>query len=149
MRNSCLIVLFLKKSRSSHRRCRSSHRRCSVRKRVLKNFGKLLRKTAVLESFSYEVASLQPASFLKRDPNTSAFLWSLRKFLEQLLLLLLKMFSWNWEKLKFLKSFNFTLKNRLFVASISETSENVCFYFMIGFPWSLYLHAIFLWCGEK
>ena len=149
MRNSCLIVLFLKKSRSSHRRCRSSHRRCSVRKRVLKNFGKLLRKTAVLESFSYEVASLQPASFLKRDPNTSAFLWSLRKFLEQLLLLLLKMCSWNWEKLKFLKSFNFTLKNRLFVASISETSENVCFYFMIGFPWSLYLHTIFLWCGEK
>ena len=26
----------------------------------------------------------------------------------------------------------------VFSTSISETSENVCFYFMIGFPWSLY-----------
>ena len=64
--------------------------------------------------------------------------------------LLLKMCSWNWEKLKFIRSFNFTLKNQYqYSTSISETSENVCFYFMIGFPWSLYLHTIFLWCGEK
>ena len=27
----------------------------------------------------------------------------------------------------------------VFSTSISETSENVCFYFMIGFPWSLHL----------
>ena len=26
----------------------------------------------------------------------------------------------------------------VFSTSISETSENVCFYFMIGFPWSFY-----------
>ena len=26
----------------------------------------------------------------------------------------------------------------VFSTSISETSENVCFYFIIGFPWSLY-----------
>ena len=26
----------------------------------------------------------------------------------------------------------------VFSTSITETSENVCFYFMIGFPWSLY-----------
>ena len=30
--------------------------------------------------FFYEVASLQPASFLKRDSNTSALLWSLQNF---------------------------------------------------------------------
>ena len=34
--------------------------------------------------FYYEVASLQPASFLKRDSNTSAFLWSLRNYFEHL-----------------------------------------------------------------
>ena len=37
----------------------------------------------ILQTF-YEVASLQPASFLKRDSNTSAFLWSLRNFKEYL-----------------------------------------------------------------
>ena len=26
---------------------------------------------------------------------------------------------------------------------------SLCFYFMIGFFWSLYLHTIFLWCAEK
>ena len=58
--------------------------------------------------------------------------------------LLLKMCSWNWEK------FNFTLKIQYQCStSISETNENVCFYFMIGFPRSLYLHTIFLWWGEK
>ena len=45
--------------------------------------------------------------------------------------------SWNWEKLKFIRSFNFTLKKQVFSTSISEISENVSFYFMIGFPWSL------------
>ena len=64
--------------------------------------------------------------------------------------LLLKTCSWNWEKLKFIRSFNFTLKNQYqYSTSISETSENACFYFMIGFPWSLYSHTIFLWRGEK
>ena len=32
----------------------------------------------------YEVASLHPASFLKRDSNTVAFLWSLQNFQEYL-----------------------------------------------------------------
>ena len=35
--DTCLIT-FLKKYRSSHRRCRSSNRRCSVKNGVLKNF---------------------------------------------------------------------------------------------------------------
>ena len=60
------------------------------------------------------------------------------------------MCSWNWEKLKFIRSFNFTLKNQYqYSTSVSEISENDCFYFMTGFPWSLYSHTIFLWCGEK
>ena len=40
-------------------------------------------------------------------------------------------------KIKIYKEFQFYIK---------ETSENVCFYFMVGFPWSLYLPTIFLWC---
>ena len=32
---------------------------------------------------------------------------------------------------------------------MKETSENACFYFIIGFLWSLYSDKIFLWCGEK
>ena len=64
--------------------------------------------------------------------------------------LLLKMCSWNWEKFKFIRSFNFTLKNHYqYSTSVSETSDNVCFYSMIGFPWSLYSQTIFLWCGEE
>ena len=60
------------------------------------------------------------------------------------------MCSWNWEKLTFIRSFNFTLKSHCqYSTSISETSENVCFYFIIGFPWSLYSDTIFLWCGEE
>ena len=58
---------FFKKYRSNHQRGRSSHLRCSVRKAFLK----IYRKTSVLESF---------LSFLKRDSNISAFLWSLRNF---------------------------------------------------------------------
>ena len=29
----------------------------------------------------------------------------------------------------------------VFSTPVSETSQNVCFYFMIGFPWSLYLRT--------
>ena len=72
LRNSCLIA-FLKKYRSSHPRCRISHRRCSVRKGVLKNFANF-RGKHLCSSLFYEVAGIQHASFLKRDPNTSAFL---------------------------------------------------------------------------
>ena len=32
-----------------------------------------------------------------------------------------------------IKRINFTLKKTIFSPSISETSENVCFYFMTGF----------------
>ena len=67
---------------------------------------------------------------------------SIAKFLKEPILknicerLLLKMCSWNWEKLKFIRSFNFRLKNQYqYSTSISETSENdFFFYFMTGFP---------------
>ena len=165
----------------------------------------------MLESFCTKVAGLQPASFSKRDSNTSAFLWSLMKFKKLLRtpilknickrlllevyikklffnlrnihrtkkkspfiklpsqhfekviyqctditwlltdkhlcwsvnlilsiakfltapilkniceLLLLKMCSWNHEKLKFIhSSFNFTFKKQVFSTSISEKSS--------------------------
>ena len=63
--------------------------------------------------------------------------------------LFLKMFSWNWEKLKsFHKKFSLYIKKRDFSTSISETSKNVCFYFMIGFLCSLYSYTIFLSWGN-
>ena len=40
-------------------------------------------------------------------------------------------------------------KKKLFSTSMPETGENFCFDLMIGFSWSLYSHAIFLWYGEK
>ena len=60
--------------------------------------------------------------------------------------LLLKMSSWNWEHL-FIMSFDFTLKTRFFQHQYQKQVHD--WYFMIGFPWSLYSHTIFLWCGEK
>ena len=36
------------------------------------------------------------------------------------------------------KEFQFYIKKQVFLTSISETRENVCFYFMVGFPLSLY-----------
>ena len=35
---------------------------------------------------------------------------------------------------RFIKRINFTLKNSIFSTSVSETSKNACFYFMIVFP---------------
>ena len=45
---------------------RSSHRRCSVRKGVLRNFAKIHRKTAVPSLFFGKVATLRPATLLKK-----------------------------------------------------------------------------------
>ena len=44
------------------------------KKRYSKKFRKLHGKTPVLKSFLNKIASLQPATFLKRDSNASAFL---------------------------------------------------------------------------
>ena len=48
-----------------------------------------------------------------------------------------------------IRNFNFTFKEQDFSILLSETSENVCFYFMICFLCSLYSHTVFLRCGEK
>ena len=56
-------------------------------------------------------------------------------------------------KQHFWKCVHDTEKKKLFLRNfyiyIKETSENVCFYFMIGFLWSLYPDTIFLWCGNN
>ena len=83
---------------------------------------------------------------------------SMAKFLRALILknicerLLLKMCFFM--KLRKIKSYSwgiFTLhfKKTGFSTSISEKSENVFFYLIIGFPWSLYSQTVFLWCVEK
>ena len=54
----------------------------------------------------------------------------------------------NWEKLKFVqKEFWLYIKIQVFSTSIYQKVHDR--YFMIGFPWGLYWHTIFLWCGEK
>ena len=51
------------------------------------------------------------------------------------------MCSWNWEKIENVdKEFYFYIK---------ETSENACFYFMIGFLWSVYSDAAATWVNRK
>ena len=62
----------LRNSNSSHRKGRSSHRRCSLKHVFFKNSQTLQENTCV-EDFVNKVAGLQPASFLKRDSNTSVF----------------------------------------------------------------------------
>ena len=55
----------------------------------------------------------------------------------------LKMCLWKWEKLKFIiRSFKFILKNRFFHHQYQKQVHD--WYFMIGSPWSLYCHTIFL-----
>ena len=69
-------------------------------------------------------------------------------------------------KLRKIKKELFRKKNQLCIkntdsaSSASEASENVfeilcvkwiclCLYFLIGFLWSMHLHAVFLWSNEK
>ena len=74
-------------------------------------------------------------------------------FEQHLRTLLLKMCSWNWEKMKIVhKEYKVNIKEtseNVCFYFMKATSENACFYFMIGFLWSLYSDTIFLWCGEK
>ena len=58
--------------------------------------------------------------------------------------LLQEMCSWNWAKLKIIhKEFQLYIKKQTFSRSISETSENVCFYFRNGFPRRMYYNISF------
>ena len=65
--NSCLILRFLKRYRSSHRKCRSSHRRFIVRKYVVKNF-----ENFTLESFLWS-CRLWACKFLKKRLQHKCF----------------------------------------------------------------------------
>ena len=78
LRNSCLIT-FLKKYRSSHRRKRSSNQRGSVKK-VFLELLQTSRESTCVGVFFNKVAGFQSASFLKRDFNSGAFLWSFQNF---------------------------------------------------------------------
>ena len=142
LRNSYLITSKIQKQPPEVK-----NRKCSVKERCSKKLRKLRRKTPELESFfkfcnkgfPIQVLSVKFAKTL-RTPT-------LKNICERLLL---KIFSWNWEKLKFIhKGFWFYIKKQVFSTPILETNENVCFYFMVYFPWNLYSHTIFLWCDEK
>ena len=53
---------------------RSSHGKCSIRKGVLRNFTKVSGKHLCQSLFFDKVASLRPATLLKRDSGTGVFL---------------------------------------------------------------------------
>ena len=128
MQNSCLFAF---------KKYRSSHRRCSIKKllKISKFAEKHLCWSLFLIQNIAKSKSLRVPTF--------------KKICERLLL---KMCSWNCEKIKLL------IRN--FLLYIKETSENVCFYFMkeksqkacfyfmIGFFWDWYSDTVFLWCGE-
>ena len=63
--------------------------------------------------------------------------------------LLLKMYSWNWEKLEIIHKEFYYIKKSRFFNIIIRNKWKCCFYFMIGFLWSLSSHTLFLWCGEN
>ena len=103
------------------RKYRSSHLRCSIKKLfyLIQDIPKFLR-----------------ASNLKNN-------------CEQLLL---KMCSWNWEKPKKYSQGVLTLhlkKTGFFNIIIWNKWQCLFLFHDIGFPWSLYSHAIFIWYGEK
>ena len=52
---------------------RSSHGKCSIRKGVLRNFTKFSGKHLCQSLFFDKVASLRPATLLKRDSGTGVF----------------------------------------------------------------------------
>ena len=64
---------------------RSSHKRCSMKKGVPRNFPKFIGKHLCQSLFFNKVASLRPATLLKkRDSGTGVFLCFLENFWEHL-----------------------------------------------------------------
>ena len=61
---------------------RSSHQRCFVRNGAIRNFAKFTGKHLCQSLFFNKVASLSPATLLKKDFGTGVFLWILQNFLE-------------------------------------------------------------------
>ena len=61
-----------------------SHRMCSIIKCVLKNFAQFTGKYLCRSLFFNKIASLTPATLLKKRPRHSAFLRIVRNFQEHL-----------------------------------------------------------------
>ena len=59
---------------------RSSQRRCSLRKYVIRNFAKFIRKHLCQSLFLNKVADLSLQLYLKRDSDTGVFLRILQNF---------------------------------------------------------------------
>ena len=59
---------------------RISHWRCSMKRAVLKNFAIFRGKHLCTSLFLKKLQAWRPATLLKRDSNTGAFLWILRTF---------------------------------------------------------------------
>ena len=120
-------------------KCRSSHRRCSIKKLILKTLHYSQENACAMDcvkvSFQFRILQNLQEHLFWKTPANDCF-WKCVHETE------------NNRKL-FIGNFNFTIKKRDFSTSISETSENFCFYFIIDFVWTLYSHAIFPWCGEK
>ena len=68
-----LIIFVLLKSRSSHQWC-------SIKRAVLKNFAIVVGKHLRWSLFLMTLQAWLPATFIKRDYNTSFFLWILWNF---------------------------------------------------------------------
>ena len=58
----------------------SNHQRCSIKTGVLRNFTKFTVKQLCQSLSFHKVAGLRPATLLKRDSDTGAFLWILWNF---------------------------------------------------------------------
>ena len=79
LQNGCLIT-FLKKVQKQAPKVKQQPPKRFCKKGVLKNFANFTEKHLCWRVFLGKVATLQPASFLKRDSNSSAFLWSFQNF---------------------------------------------------------------------
>ena len=77
------------------------------------------RKTPVLESFfNFEYCEIFKSTYFEKDQPTAP---SENVFMKL-------------RKVGFIRSFECYIKKRVFSTSMSEASQKVCFYFMIGFP---------------
>ena len=75
LRNSCLIAIAIfKKIEKQPTEVQKHSPEVFCKKGVLKNFTNFTGKHLCCSLFFNKAAVLQPASFLKRDSNTSAFL---------------------------------------------------------------------------
>ena len=64
----------------SQKSFRSNNRKCSAKKSILKNFPNFTGKHLCWSLFLINLQTFKPATLLKRDSNTSVFMWNLSIF---------------------------------------------------------------------